>query len=821
MQTISNQTAKTPQRRPWLGLLIGVWALFLFVALMDFRPEQSWWHSTLDATAQTTQLVERPENLMGGLGVILAFWSLWFFGMAAYLAPMYMGWMSYLLFTNDHHRVTKARCWAVLICLVAASAWLNLFESRIMQPNSVDYNFFPGGLGGQIGVFFYHILLLKFLGSFGSTVIMLLLFGGGTAIIFSDELQKIWAKTMHSWGKIMAKPDAMASEDHAVATDFVEQDIVQHAPKKPRKKLAQTVKEFFSKGKKAKEPEEEEADIFAKIDTDANGALAQEEKRVAMDSGLEITNLKVMPSTRVAKRKGAHPRRKNGFRMPPLNILEPAQKRNSSKVNAQIHQERASALVRILSEFGVAVTPGSIHTGPVVTRYDVYPAQGVRVEKILNLERNLQLGLKSQSVRILAPVPGKSCVGVELPNSDPEIVRMRELLESEDWVNSNADIPIALGKETSGKPLIADLTKMPHLLIAGATGAGKTVAINAIIASLVYRFTPEDLRFVMVDPKIVELQIFNDLPHMMIPVVTSPKKVPAALKYLIKEMEHRYKLFAKIGVKNLAGFNAKRARDRAAMEEAEHEEMSPEERAAVAAMEEDAAGERMEIPDKLPYIVAVVDELADLMMVAPAEIENSIVRLSQLARAAGIHLILATQRPSVNVITGLIKANMPSRIAFKVASQIDSRTIIDSKGADMLIGRGDMLFTPPGAFNMLRAQGAFLADDEVNSIVEALKVNGPPEYDEDFVMRLEHADEEEDSAGGSKGEGGGLVDNADLEKALDVLKATQRASTSMLQRKLGWGYNRAARVMEELEDRGVVAPGEGSRPREILRDTLV
>lgn len=786
------------RRRPWLGLLLGVLALFLFVALMDFKPEQSWWHSTLTVTSDN-QIPERPENLMGGLGVILAFWSLWFLGMAAYLAPLYMGWLSYLMFSAQAMRVTKARLWAIGVCLVAAAAWLSLFESKILPTKSVNYDFFPGGLGGQMGVFFYHVFLLQFLGGFGSTVVMLLLFGGGTMVLFTNELQKLWQMAHGQWQSIVTPP----AEQMAASSELEAQMEQEEAPKRKRK-LAEKVKEMF--GKKKKE-EPAQVDILSRV-------------KKKNDAEMEITGLKVVPGSRVAKARTVLPRRRNGFQMPPIELLSSPQLVNRAAVD-EGHQDTMSALVRILSEFGVKVTPGEIHTGPVVTRYEVTPAPGVRVEKIVNLERNLQLGLKSQSVRVLAPVPGKGSVGVELPNKNPEQVLLRDILESRDWAQATYEIPIALGKETSGKPLIADLTRMPHLLIAGSTGSGKTVSINSIIASLVYRFSPDDLRFVMVDPKIVEMQIYNDLPHMLIPVVTSPKKVPAALKYLINEMEHRYQLFAKVGVRNLAGFNAKRAKDREAEAAALKEESSPEERAAIASVAESgAADEPMEIPEHLPYIVAIIDELADLMMVAPAEIENSVVRLSQLARAAGIHLIIATQRPSVNVITGLIKANLPSRIAFKVASKVDSRTILDYGGADMLIGRGDMLFTPPGAYSLVRAQGAFVADDEISKVVNALKVNGAPKFDDAFIQRLEQAEAEANAE--ESGERGlsGEIDEGDLSRALEVLKSTQRASTSMLQRKLGWGYNRAARIMEELEARGVVGQGEGSRPREILRDTL-
>jgi S-DNA-T family DNA segregation ATPase FtsK/SpoIIIE len=348
---------------------------------------------------------------------------------------------------------------------------------------------------------------------------------------------------------------------------------------------------------------------------------------------------------------------------------------------------------------------------------------------------------------------------------------------------------------------------MPHLLIAGATGAGKTVCINSIITSLLYHASPEELRFIMIDPKIVEMKLFNDLPHMLIPVVTDPKKVPAALKWLLSEMEQRYQIFAKVGVRNIAGFNGRTKLEEetpAAPTEAELREQTED-----FDLEVPRDGE-LEIPEKMPYIVTIVDELADLMIVAPADVETGIARLAQLARAAGIHLIIATQRPSTNVITGVIKANLPSRIAFQVASKVDSRVILDSGGAEQLIGRGDMLFSPPGSSKLERSQGAFVADDEMANIVEFLKTNGPPEFAEAVQQQIES---------------GGIDDEIDEEEdelypqALDVLKSTKRASTSMLQRRLRIGYNRAARLMEQLEAHGIVGPENGSSPREILVDT--
>lgn len=533
--------------------------------------------------------------------------------------------------------------------------------------------------------------------------------------------------------------------------------------------------------------------------------------------------LKIVASESTRKATQPHiPERKGKYVFPPMRLLqEPAEE--TGVPTAGDHEATAAALVQTLSEFGVKVELGEVHAGPVITRYDIYPAPGVRVEKIANLDKNIALSLKAMSVRILAPVPGKGCVGIEVPNKKPLSVCIRDILESEDWANYKAEIPIALGKEVSGRPLMADLTRMPHLLIAGSTGSGKTVCINSVIASLLYHSSPEDLRFVMVDPKIVEMQVYNDLPHMLIPVVTDPKKVPGALKYLLREMERRYQLFATKGVRNIAGYNAKMAKIRDEEAETKAAEMdaslSPEERAALSSIEvpRQLGLEDEEAPDKLPYIICIVDELADLMMVAPADIETGIARLAQLARAAGIHLILATQRPSVNVITGVIKANLPSRISFKVASKVDSRTILDGQGAEGLIGRGDMLFLPPGSADLTRSQGAFVSDEEINGIVDFIKENNdPPSFDEQFQRTVEEGDEE---GGDSDNPFAGDEQDADLmKKALEVIKTSKRASTSHLQRRLSIGYNRAARVMDKLEDAGIVGPDNGSSPREILVD---
>ena len=529
----------------------------------------------------------------------------------------------------------------------------------------------------------------------------------------------------------------------------------------------------------------------------------------------EAPALRIVAGEKVEKARPKTPARRGNYHFPSIDRLEePAAFDGTS---AEDHAETARALQRTLADFGLKVDLGEVHTGPVITRYEVYPAPGVKVERIANLANNLGMSLKAQAVRILAPVPGKGCVGIEVPNRRPSPVHLREIIESKSWVEAEADIPLILGKEVSGKPLVTDLARMPHLLIAGATGSGKTVCLNSVIASLLYRMSPEDLRFLMIDPKIVEMQMYNRLPHMLVPVVTDPKKVPGALKWLIGEMERRYRIFARANVRNIAGFNGKILRNREERKRAEEMDasMSAEERAALLeAREGGKDDDDFEMPtEKMPYIVCVVDELADLMMVAPADIETGIARLAQLARAAGIHLVLATQRPSVNVVTGVIKANLPSRIAFKTASKVDSRTILDENGADALIGRGDMLFLPPGAHSLVRAQGALVSDDEINGIVEELAANGPPDIDENAVAAIESGDGEEG------GDIEGDFEDDLVPKALEVIRSSRRASTSMLQRRLKIGYNRAARIMEILEDEGYVGPENGAQPREILTDS--
>jgi S-DNA-T family DNA segregation ATPase FtsK/SpoIIIE len=425
--------------------------------------------------------------------------------------------------------------------------------------------------------------------------------------------------------------------------------------------------------------------------------------------------------------------------------------------------------------------------------------------------------LKAERINILAPVPGKSTVGVEVPNRIKTKVIMRDLLESDEWKKSKAKVPVALGKDVYGKPIVADLAEMPHLLIAGATGAGKSVCMNGIIASLLYKFSPDELRLVMIDPKVVELQMYNTLPHLAMPVVTDPKKVILALRWVVSEMEKRYKIFAKENVKNIHSFNQRR-RDKSPAEPEPQMSLFDGERGssegfAVEIDEEIVVprDEEIEIPDRLSYIVVVIDELADLMLTAPAEVENAIARITQMARAAGIHCIVATQRPSVKVITGVIKANIPSRIAFQVASKIDSRVILDEMGAEKLLGKGDMLYQPPGAPKPTRAQGPLVTDEEVQQIVSFITGQGKPTFEVEITQQLSKPAALAGSA--VSGEDEDLI-----QQCIEVIRSEQKASVSKLQRRLRLGYTRAARIMDELEDRGIVGPAQGHEPREILID---
>lgn len=469
------------------------------------------------------------------------------------------------------------------------------------------------------------------------------------------------------------------------------------------------------------------------------------------------------------------------YKLPSLQLFAPDKPKDQSK-EKKIVRENIKILEATFASFGIKVTVERAEIGPSVTKYEVKPAVGVRVNRISNLSDDLALALAAKDVRIEAPIPGKSLIGIEVPNSDIATVSFRELWEQSQTKAENF-LEIPLGKAVNGTARAFDLSKMPHLLVAGSTGSGKSVAVNGIIASILMKARPDQVKFMMVDPKMVELSVYNDIPHLLIPVVTNPRKASKALQKVVDEMENRYELFAKVGVRNIAGFNAK-------------------------VEEFNSQSEYKQIP--LPFIVVIVDELADLMMVASKEVEDAIIRLGQKARAAGIHMILATQRPSVDVISGLIKANVPSRVAFAVSSGTDSRTILDENGAEKLLGRGDMLFKPIDENHPVRLQGSFISDDDVERIVNFIKTQADADYDESF----DPGEISENEGEFSDGDAGG---DPLFEEAKSLVIETQKASASMIQRRLSVGFNRATRLMEELEMAGVIGPAEGTKPRKVLQ----
>ncbi len=495
-----------------------------------------------------------------------------------------------------------------------------------------------------------------------------------------------------------------------------------------------------------------------------------------------------VPQTEGTKPKEVKPAKPHKYIFPPLNLLTKTSSKGNKDTSNEL-KETARRLQQTLQTFGVKVTITDISQGPAVTRYELQPEQGVKVSKIVGLSDDIKLNLAATDIRIEAPIPGKAAIGIEVPNKENSAVGLRELLESKEFKEFPSKIAFAVGKDISGKVVVADIGKMPHMLIAGATGSGKSVCINTLIMSILYKAHPDDVKLIMIDPKVVELSVYNGIPHLLIPVVTDPKKASAALQWGVAEMTDRYQKFADFNVRDLKGYNKK--------------------------VEGMIANGEPEPPAKMPQIIIIVDELADLMMVAPGEVEESICRLAQLARAAGIHLIIATQRPSVDVITGLIKANMPSRVAFSVSSGVDSRTILDMNGAEKLLGKGDMLFYPQGYTKPARIQGAFVSDKEVSDVVEFLKNQKLGNiYDSDIQDKMESLGSSSSNDGHS-GNGGSERDQYFVDAAKFIIEK-DKASIGMLQRVFKIGFNRAARIMDQLCEAGVVGEEEGTKPRKVL-----
>ena len=535
---------------------------------------------------------------------------------------------------------------------------------------------------------------------------------------------------------------------------------------------------------------------------------------------LDDSEIVVKRRARAAERKSISPKVSGPYKLPNLSLL----KRGETAVGQaddKAYLEMSRLIEGKLRDFNVNGRITQVHPGPVITLFEFEPAPGVKVNKINSLSDDLAMSLRAVSVRVIAPIPGRGTVGIEVPNKHRDVVRLRDILESPEFVDSESCLTVALGKDTYGEPVVGQVDSMPHLLMAGATGTGKSVSINALLLSFLYRATPEELGLILIDPKILELSVYEGIPHLKVPVVTVPRQAKAVLEWAVTEMDRRYRLMKRHGVRSIDNYNSIVAGE---YDEEEAElseeviELSDEEVIAegtAEVREREGVDAIVEELEPLPKIVIVIDELADLMMTVGRDIEDLIARLAQKARAAGIHLIVATQRPSVDVITGLIKANFPARLSFRVSSKVDSRTILDRMGADKLLGKGDMLFMPPGTAHLQRVHGAFVSDQEVNKVIESIKKSAEPNYDPDIIEMCERALAEE-AAASSGGEGGDLDYDPLYDKVVEFVLEKREASTSMIQRVFRIGYNRAARIVDTMEQEGIVGPSDGSKRREVL-----
>jgi len=800
-----------------------------------------------------------PSNLIGLVGAWAAFIGYSVMGLTVWVVPFFALIFSGLLLYGRVVRVGRRAFW-MLLFVVALCCLTQLGSETIFAGALERINMKPNA-GGAIGYWLMTRLLARWFSPVGGGMLMVsimlfaLLMAVGLRTLF-DGLGRLtgWWEARQT----ALDADEADQDDEVTAPEREHQDRAalkeQLAEAKKEAKLARAEERKKAKAERAEERrrkkearaeearQRKEARAQSKepgrFDSPATERLLQriEEAKQAAAAERErgrghaaqpvdppptptaapapVTSLKSVPAvTKPAApaRPAAAPTPPEEYKLPPISLLNPV---TAGKADHGDINRTAEILVETLSQFNVPVEVVGTTPGPVVTQYELRPAPNIKVERIASLTANLQMALEARSLRVLAPIPGKNAVGIELPNRRARPVTFREIVEGEAWRLNTCEIPLALGKDVAGNDLIYDLAKAPHLLVAGATGSGKSVCLNAILNGFLMSRTPEQLRLILVDPKRVEFTCYNDLPHLLVPVINDPKKVAFGLRWAITEMEKRYRLFQKIGCRNIVAFNKRQV--------VKQEDLF-DDGSDVDAGEDDT-------PQSLPYIVIVVDEVADIMAAVGKEVEPAISRLTSLSRAVGIHLILATQRPSVDVITGTIKANIPGRIAFKVSQSNDSRTILDSPGAEELIGKGDMLFLREGS-QLMRAQGAWVSDEEIARVVDFVKAHCQPCYDQALAGRLDKIKEndpddalsddiEEDDVLGADVGAGGDDDPDDelIPNALEVIRMTRRASTTMLQRRLRIGYTRAARLMDKLEERGIVGPQVGSGTREILVD---
>jgi len=754
-----------PARSGWreiAGILMGTLGLMLLLGVLSYDPGDIGLFSNQPGS----------HNWVGPFGARTACGELMYFGVAGYAIPLCILWIGVMAVIRSSQKILPRFLWFLLglFCL-AGLADMNgqVWAGAVARLNIGS----PGGLMGEVLAqrsFGYWI------GHAGAGIVFFVLLAVSSIRMLDLHLVDL-ARRLWEWIKTL-KLEAPTPEE---ATEKAKPARKRRKPKKskavPEESGPVDIQKLIEAQQtdKPKPPKAKPVPVAAKP--------KKEPRPKAAEAATFAATSETSPHA--------------DYQLPPLSLLDPMVPQGKGMTPSEI-ATTAQVLQDTLEEFGVEAKVTGVQQGPVVTCYEILPAAGVRVERIKSLQDNIALKMRAESIRIQAPIPGKGVCGVEIPNTARASVFFRDLIESPEFQSGKQALPLILGKDVSGESMIHDLAKMPHLLIAGATGAGKSVCMNSILTGLLMKHSPDDLRLILVDPKTVEFHSYNDLPHLVVPVITNAKKVALGLKWAIDEMERRFKWFRQAGVRDLSGFNARTIQ--------KQEELFGEDE-----LPADAPKKKDDIPEKLPYIVIVIDELADLMAVAQAEIEAGIARLAAKSRAAGIHMILATQRPDVKVITGTIKANFPVRIAFKVSQKVDSRTILDRMGADALLGRGDMLVLPPGSDKLIRSQGAFTSDGEIDRVTNFCKEQCKPEFITEIHEKIEKpaTDLPEMDSG---------EDDELIEQAMEVIRQTKRASTSSLQRRLRIGYTRAARVMDLLEERGIIGPPEGPGPREILMD---
>ncbi len=796
-----------------VGIVLICAGLLAFLSVISFTPKDLNDIGFLRDFATERAVGEERQNFIGGVGAVLGFVQVALFGAAGYIVPLALIWFGIVKLVFDGRLWPRTMIGFIILVLSGAA-----FMHALRGGDSLDWSKNAGGLTGWMLGKHIFLPLLNRIGSLlllGATYLVAL-------ILLTGQPPVKFIKGVHA---------------------MILEGIVKYRERKEESQLAAAKEEMRNserereRERRRKEREAGKAAAAPPADADPQQELALRETPApqifdASQRKIEAPKPGDKPFER--KQAGHLSLSTAGFEdyeLPGFDLLDPDDGEEAPEANRDELLATQRTIVETLRAFGIEVTPGDITRGPTITRYEIYPSTGLRVSRIAQLEPDIARATCAERINILAPIPGKDTVGIELANSQKVSVPLRELLQDPEFRSAKKKIPLALGKDVYGKTVIGDLAAMPHLLVAGATGSGKSVCINSIIASMLFKFGPDELRFIMVDPKVVEMQMYNKLPHLVVPVVTDPKKVVAALKWVVNEMEKRYRVFAKTGVRNFDSFNH---RIRPEKPEAPAEEQSDEpppwnadEEVDMEAIESIAAAlesgelgaeaeedelpiEEEKIPDRYPYIVVLIDELADLMQTAPADVEMCIARIAQKARAAGIHLIIATQTPRADVVTGIIKANIPCRIAFQVSSQLDSRVILDTKGADKLVGKGDMLYLPPGSAKLERSQGAFVSDEEVERLVDHCAAQAEPNFESDIVRSID--------AGVDDGEDEEDISPADedlIMKCIEVARQEQKCSTSLLQRRLRLGYTRAARMVDILEARGVVGPGDGAKPREV------